>query len=110
MAIGRSVAAGETSPADGDSLQRWGDYFDCVIDPVDGRTFWAVGEIQTPDGWSTEIVSFRIGVAADLNRDGRVDGADLGILLKQFGGPGSADLNGDDLVDGLDLGLFLVDW
>lgn len=110
MAIGRSVVEGETSPADGDDLQRWGDYFDCVIDPVDGRTFWAVGEIQTPEGWSTEIVSFRIGVAADLNRDGRVDGADLGILLKQFGGPGSADLNGDGLVDGVDLGLFLVDW
>jgi hypothetical protein len=110
MSVGREAVAGQTSPTDGDDLQRWGDYFDCTIDPTDDQTFWAVGEIQTEDGWQTEIFSFRVGIAADFNRDGQVDGQDLGILLLEFGGPGVADLNGDGIVTGLDLGLFLVDW
>ena len=110
MSVGREAVAGQTSPNDGDDLQRWGDYFDCTVDPTDDQTFWAVGEIQTEDGWQTEIFSFRVGIAADFNRDGRVDGEDLGILLLEFGGPGIADLNGDGTVTGLDLGLFLADW
>jgi len=46
----------------------------------------------------------------DLNGDGTVDGADLGILLGQWGGAGSADLNGDGVVDGADLGILLAAW
>jgi len=45
---------------------------------------------------------------ADLNGDNLVDGADLGLMLTQFGGSGSADLDGNGLVDGGDLGLLLV--
>ena len=45
--------------------------------------------------------------AADLNRDGRVDGADLGALLGNFGGAGAGDLDGNGLVDGADLGALL---
>ena len=110
MSVGRDAVAGLTSPNDGTDLQRWGDYFDCTVDPTDDLTFWAVGEIQTEAGWQTEIFSFRVGVPADFNRDGRVDGQDLGILLLEFGGPGIADLNGDGIVTGVDLGLFLADW
>lgn len=48
---------------------------------------------------------------ADLNGDGVVDGADLGILLGAWGvHNGSADLNGDAEVDGADLGLLLGFW
>jgi hypothetical protein len=49
---------------------------------------------------------------ADLNCDGLVDGADLGILLLSWGvgGDPAADLTGDGLVDGADLGLLLVLW
>ena len=48
---------------------------------------------------------------ADLNGDGRVDGADLGILLGEFGTAGTvADINGDGSVDGADLGLMLAAW
>jgi len=48
---------------------------------------------------------------ADLNGDGVVDGADLGVLLDAWGsGPGQADLNGDGVVDGADLGLLLSAW
>jgi hypothetical protein len=46
----------------------------------------------------------------DLNGDGVVDGADLGILLTGWGGSGAADLNGDGVVDGADLGILLTSW
>jgi len=50
----------------------------------------------------------------DLNDDGLVDGADLGLLLGGWGACTSApcvgDLNEDGLVDGADLGLMLGAW
>lgn len=49
----------------------------------------------------------------DLNGDGKVDGADLGVVLSQWGictGECSGDLNGDGKVDGADLGLLLSVW
>jgi hypothetical protein len=49
----------------------------------------------------------------DLNGDGAVDGADLGLLLSQWGpcaAPCAANLNGDGVVDGADLGLLLAQW
>ena len=47
----------------------------------------------------------------DLNQDGRVDGADMGLMLGSWGtsDPG-ADLDGDGDVDGADLGLLLGTW
>ncbi|MFO0963280.1 MAG: matrixin family metalloprotease [Phycisphaerales bacterium] len=52
------------------------------------------------------------GRLGDLNGDGVVDGADLGVLLASWGNnPGSpADLNGDGVVDGADLGVLLANW
>ncbi len=51
--------------------------------------------------------------APDLNRDGAVDGADLGTLLAAWG-PASAgaaaDLDRDGTVSGSDLGLLLASW
>jgi uncharacterized membrane protein len=50
---------------------------------------------------------------ADLNADALVAGADLGVLLSQWG-PASAgtvsDLNRDGNVDGADLGYLLANW
>lgn len=46
----------------------------------------------------------------DLNCDGVVDGADLGLLLGAWGSPGPGDLNEDGIVDGADLGLLLGAW
>ena len=47
----------------------------------------------------------------DLNGDGRVDAADLGILLIAWGGDDSpADLDGDGDVDGADIGVMLIGW
>lgn len=111
MAAGIEIGASVTSPDTGDNLSRWGDYFDATVDPTDDRTFWVVGELQTPDGWITEIHRFTVGMPADLDGDGRVSGADFGIILAAFGTAGGpADLDGNGVVDGSDLGLLLGDW
>ena len=52
---------------------------------------------------------------ADLNGDGIVDGADLGIALGSWGecpakGACPGDINGDGVVDGADLGVILGSW
>ena len=47
---------------------------------------------------------------ADLNGDGSVTGADLGLLLGAWGTNGPGDLNGDGTVTGADLGLLLGAW
>ncbi len=46
---------------------------------------------------------------ADLNLDGNVTGADLGLLLGGWGG-GDYDLDGDGVVSGSDLGVLLAAW
>jgi hypothetical protein len=46
---------------------------------------------------------------ADFNRDGVVDGADLGNLLGAWNSNG-ADLSGDGTTDGADLGILLAMW
>jgi hypothetical protein len=47
---------------------------------------------------------------ADLNGDGFVNGADLGIMLGGWGLPGPTDLNHDGTTDGPDLGMLLGSW
>ncbi len=48
---------------------RWGDYFGTEVDPVDGRTFWAVAEtLGSNNDWDTQIVSFSLSpVVASLS-------------------------------------------
>lgn len=48
---------------------------------------------------------------ADFNGDGRVNGADLGLILSAFNSATALyDLNHDGLVNGGDLGIFLGSW
>lgn len=48
---------------------------------------------------------------SDINRDGAIDTADLGLLIGAFGGSGFlADLNDDGAVDTADLGILLGDF
>lgn len=49
-------------------------------------------------------------VPGDIDGDGKVDAADLGLLLAFWGQPGPSDLNGDGVTDGADLGLVLLNW
>ena len=50
--------------------------------------------------------------AWDLSGDGTVNGADLALLLGQWGamGANSADFNGDGVVNGADLAILLGLW
>jgi hypothetical protein len=61
--------------------------------------------------YAATLACLACGPTGDLNGDGVVNGADLGILLGSFGatsGPG--DLNGDGVVNGADLGILLAGW
>lgn len=70
-----------------------------------GPVFQVLGE-----GRALVILDTSLPCPGDLNSDDLVDGADIGILLGQWGSAGSADLNGDGLVDGADLGALLGKW
>jgi uncharacterized membrane protein len=48
--------------------------------------------------------------SADLDLDGAVSGADLGLLLGAWATSGPGDLNGDGTVTGADLGILLGQW
>jgi hypothetical protein len=57
----------------------------------------------------TVQISTPLCVPADLNCDGVVDAADLGLLLGAWGGA-SGDLNGDGTTDSIDLAILLGAW
>jgi hypothetical protein len=50
------------------------------------------------------------GLVGDLNGDGMVNGADLGLLLGNWGGSGLGDLDGNGIVGGADLSILLGNW
>ena len=63
----------------------------------------------TEDHWQTYLCPE--SMPADLNGDGAVDAADLGLLISAWGDEsGYADLNGDGIVGSADLGLLISDW
>ncbi|MFQ5700265.1 MAG: S8 family serine peptidase [Acidobacteriota bacterium] len=77
--------------------------------------------LTNPDGQSASVpAALRIDFSpavADINRSGRVDGADLGILARAFGAiegttafRPEADLNNDGFVDGMDLALLAANF
>ena len=66
-------------------------------------------------GWNIDDVEIvgvipNEGIPGDLNGDGEVDGADLGLLFASWGPCAGcpADLNGDGFVNGADVGLMLL--
>jgi hypothetical protein len=66
----------------------------------------------TPNSVVVTVVG--VSLPADLNCDGVVNGADLGVLLAGWGECAGAlcpaDLNGDGVVNGADLGILLASW
>jgi hypothetical protein len=57
------------------------------------------------------LVCGEVARPGDINGDGRVDGADLALLLTAWGARGGpADLDGSGVVDGSDLGILLTNW
>ena len=50
-------------------------------------------------------------IPGDLNGDGQVNGADVGIFLALWGtSDPTADINGNGTVEGGDLGLLIANW
>jgi hypothetical protein len=66
------MTTGETMLVTGASSQsnfdRWGDYFQMGVDPVDGCTFWFTGEYMAAANWNTRIASFRFDACAPPSR------------------------------------------
>jgi len=70
-----------------------------------------VGGYQSAQGTGVLNITCGDGTCiGDLDGNGVVNGADLGVLLNQWGTNGSADLNGDGVVNGADLGMLLNAW
>jgi hypothetical protein len=83
--------------------------FNAALTPVDDT------QIEWGSGVYIAYADLDEGIPGDLNDDGVVDGADLLILLSQWGkcdDPNDcpADLNNDGTVDGADLLILLSNW
>ena len=89
-------------------------WFDATSGPSDQRG--AIGLFKPGAAGAPNSVEVALkapaptGNPADLNGDGAVTGADLGLLLSNWGNAGQGDLNGDGSVNGADLGLLLSAW
>ncbi len=68
------------------------------------------GTVTTTSTVSVAAAGPRIVRPADFNRDGAVNGDDLGQLLAGWGASGICDLTLDGVVDGNDLGQLLASW
>ncbi|HMN96693.1 MAG TPA: hypothetical protein PKC43_09635 [Phycisphaerales bacterium] len=81
---------------------------DCNRNGIDDAIEILTGDVQDLDGdWIPDECAT---CGADLDGNGIVDGADLGVLLGSWGAPGAGDLDGNGVVDGADLGLLLAAW
>jgi glucose/arabinose dehydrogenase len=79
---------------------------DFAADPLNGDVLYPA----VFDGAVHRIRYVAPAQVGDLNADGCINGADLGILLANWNGSGTGDLNGDGIVDGTDLGILLGNW
>jgi hypothetical protein len=75
----------------------------------------AGGDIAAPGPFAFELLLDSVtACAGDLDANGVIDGADLGVMLSAWGSCGSAgctaDVDGSGTVDGADLGILLSAW
>lgn len=66
--------------------------------------------LSTAEGLLVLILQQLSPCPADLNGDGTVDAADLGVLLGNWGSSGIADFDENGIVDGADLSVLLGGW
>ena len=110
--MGEPIALGNgVSSPSGTGVKRWGDYFGCVVDPVNDCTFWGIGELRSATAWSTVISSFTIAPLADIDQDGSVNSGDLSLMLLSFGECACCpeDLDESGSVDGGDIAILPLD-
>jgi hypothetical protein len=94
---------------------RWGTLynfrFDATAPPVEGAVTLGLFKMQGSVYVAVPVPGPALQ-PADLNADGQVDGADLGMLLSVWGicSGCAADLDSSGAVDGADLGMLLGDW
>ncbi|CAN5364169.1 hypothetical protein BH24PSE2_BH24PSE2_04080 [soil metagenome] len=62
--------------ASSNGSNRWGDYADTVVDPVDGCTFWTTNNYVDGGQWQTRVGSFRFASCGDVDLDGIADEID----------------------------------
>ena len=81
-----------------------------VLDSLELRE---IPEIVDPNGNGTPEGCESSASWGDLNEDGRIDGADIALLLANWGTApkdGFGDLDGNGTVGGTDLGILLTRW
>lgn len=93
---------------------RWGDYSAVQVDPVDGRTFWAVHEYAISGSWRTWVQRIDPDYCpyecpADFDGSGFVDNEDFNafVLAFELGGD-DADFDGSGFVDLEDYVAFIL--
>jgi hypothetical protein len=74
----------------------------CTVDPYCCATAW--------DSFCVSEAGSLCANPADINGDGVVNGADLSILLGNWGGAGVSDINGDGVTNASDLAIMLANW
>ncbi|MGA1518268.1 MAG: hypothetical protein ACO396_10900, partial [Phycisphaerales bacterium] len=71
---------------------------------------WMQTGMSAPVDMDAAEIDLTASIVGDLNGDGVVDGADLTILLADWGQSGPGDLNDDGTVGGADLTILLANW
>lgn len=106
---GMSEVTGSALEANGLLFRLIPDFFaDC---DNDGTFDWREIADGTQSDTNNNGIPDDCDLQSDLDGDGDVDAADLGILLGDWGvAGGPADLNGNGLVGPEDLGILLGDW
>jgi hypothetical protein len=103
---------------------RTGDTWTVIDQEVHGNDYWQAVHDPTTGTWSLTwnvpnrgTVEYRVigahgdDCTGDINGDGQVDAADLGLLIGAWDtDDAAADINGDGRVDAADLGLVIGAW
>ncbi|MFG0256476.1 MAG: hypothetical protein ACF8GE_01075 [Phycisphaerales bacterium JB043] len=96
-----------TAPQSASTVHRFGNAVNMTLGLIAVGQEWDLTN-AVKEAFTTDID--RVYCPWDLDCDGDVDGADLGLLNGNWGNPGDSDINLDGTTDGADLGLLLAAW